>query len=243
MTCQRAKPLLDAYLDRELEVAEAALVSEHLSACVTCRQRFEEREALSKLLQRLPYHEAPARLVTTISGRRSTDRSRRHWRSWAAAAAAIVVSATGLFGVQTWRAAQATSALADEVVARHVDVLAGQRMIDVPSSDQHTVKPWFQGKLTFSPPVPDLAKTGFELVGGRVDSVGNRTVAALVYRRRLHLINVFIWPEPDDTRPRDARTIRGFHERHWTRDAMSIWAVSDVNEQDLAEFARAFDVQ
>jgi anti-sigma factor RsiW len=241
MRCDEAKPLLDAYLDRELEGADAARVAGHLETCGSCRRHLEERAALSRLLQRLPYHDAPTRLVTTVGGTRASVIRRHYMRSWAAVAAAVVVFVSGAFGVQTWQTARATSALADVIVARHVDVLASQRLIDVPSSDQHTVKPWFQGKLDFSPPVPDLSPAGFALAGGRVDRIGERPVAALVYKRRLHVINVFIWPAPDRTRARDARTIRGFHERHWTRGGMSIWAVSDVNDEDLDQFVRAFD--
>jgi len=134
---------------------------------------------------------------------------------------------------------QTTSAIADAIVVRHVNALATQ-LFTVRSSDQHTVKPWFQGKLDFSPPVWDLSAAGFPLLGGRVDTVDGRTVAALVYQRRLHMINVMIWPADDRTAPSDARTIRGFHERHWVQDGMSIWAVSDVNDDDLKEFVRLF---
>jgi anti-sigma factor RsiW len=102
------------------------------------------------------------------------------------------------------------------------------------------VKPWFQGKLDFSPPVPDLTSAGFDLLGGRVDQIGGRTAAALVYKRRMHMIHVFIWPDGDGLPPNDARTIRGFHERHWTHGDLSVWAVSDVNDEDLKAFADLF---
>ena len=130
--------------------------------------------------------------------------------------------------------------MAEAVVARHVEALAGPTLIQVASSDQHTVKPWFQGKLDFSPPVPDLTSAGFALVGGRIDRIGGRSAAVLVYARRLHIIHVFVWPARDDVRPTDARTIRGFHERHWITGDLSVWAVSDVNDDDLNTFAAAF---
>ena len=138
------------------------------------------------------------------------------------------------------RRTQATSAAADAVIARHVEALANPPLIQVTSSDQHTVKPWFQGKLDFSPPVPDLTSAGFELVGGRIDRMGDRTAAVLVYKRRLHIIHVFVWPANEGARESDARTVRGFHERHWTSGDLSIWAVSDVNDDDLKTFASAF---
>jgi anti-sigma factor (TIGR02949 family) len=241
MTCREAKELLDAYLDRELDADDTAVVAGHLESCGTCRQHLDQREALSRLLQRLPYHQAPATLRTRVGRTRSSASARQHVRAWMAAAATIALAAGSVLGWQRWQAATATSALANALVARHVESLAGPQLIAVPSSDQHTVKPWFQGKLDFSPPVPDLTQAGFVLAGGRVDRIDGRAAAALVYRRRLHIINVFIWPASDNARATDARTVRGFHERHWMRHGMSIWAVSDVNEEDLTVFARVFD--
>ncbi len=243
MTCQDAKPLLDAYLDRELGSDDATIVAGHLESCGACRQYLEQRESLSRLLQRLPYHQAPTMLRTTVGRTQSFVFARWQARAWMAAAATVVLGVGSMLGWQSWQAAAATSGLANALVARHVESLAGPALIAVPSSDQHTVKPWFQGKLDFSPPVPDLAQAGFVLAGGRVERVEGRSAAVLVYRRRLHIINVFIWPASNEVRASDARTIRGFHERHWTRDGMSIWAVSDVNEDDLTLFARAFDLE
>jgi anti-sigma factor RsiW len=113
-------------------------------------------------------------------------------------------------------------------------------LFDVESTDQHTVKPWFLGKLDFSPPVTDLAAIGFPLVGGRLDYLGGRPVAALVYQRQKHTINVFITPEPGRSASEiEERSARGFHVRHWTRDRMTFWAVSDLNDAELTEFAQA----
>jgi len=100
------------------------------------------------------------------------------------------------------------------------------------------VKPWFLGKLDFSPPVTDLAASGFPLLGGRLDYVGGRPVAALIYARAQHTINLFVRPDQSDIRPSDVRTVRGFHVRHWTRDGMSFWAVSDLNDAELDQFVR-----
>jgi anti-sigma factor RsiW len=119
-----------------------------------------------------------------------------------------------------------------------VRALRDARLFDVRSSDQHTVKPWFLGKLDFSPPVEDLASIGFPLVGGRLDRVRGQPVATLVYQRRLHPISLSIWPATDDAASDDARTVRGFQVRHWTRNGMAFWAVSDVNDAELDEFVR-----
>jgi anti-sigma factor RsiW len=115
----------------------------------------------------------------------------------------------------------------------------GEHLFDVRSTDQHTVKPWFLDKLDFSPPVEDLAPLGFPLVGGRLDDLAGRPVAALVYQRRHHPINVFVWPAADSRAAlSDTRTLRGFQVRHWTRDGMAFWAVSDLNEIELDQFVR-----
>jgi anti-sigma factor RsiW len=156
---------------------------------------------------------------------------------------ALAVSLGGSVGVvRLARAKQGrdiTAAVAGEVVEDHVRALRDAHLFEVRSSDQHTVKPWFLGKLDFSPPVEDLSSIGFSLIGGRLDHVAGQPVAALVYQRRLHPINVYIWPAADGTAASDTRTIRGFQVRHWIRNGMSFWAVSDLNDAELSEFVRA----
>jgi anti-sigma factor RsiW len=240
MTCHDVSAVIDAYLDGELGAAEATSVNHHLKECSDCRRQCAERKALSALLRRMPYYDAPSQLQSTVGRTQNSLPARRRVQTWMAAAAVVLVAAGTVVGLRSARHAQDTAAIADAVITRHVQALANPPLIQVTSSDQHTVKPWFQGKLDFSPPVPDLMSAGFELVGGRIDRINGRMAAVLVYKRRLHMIHVFVWPATEDARSRDARTVRGFHERHWTNGDLSVWAVSDVNDDDLKTFADAF---
>jgi len=129
----------------------------------------------------------------------------------------------------------AEESLEKEIVASHARSLMANHALDVASSDQHTVKPWFNGKVDFSPVVADLSAQGFTLAGGRLDYVGQRPVAALVYTHRKHYINLYVWPTDRLDAQRGA-TRQGYHLLHWTHDAMAYWAVSDVNPVDLAQF-------
>jgi anti-sigma factor RsiW len=241
MTCQEVGRLLDAYVDNELGPGEAAAMDEHLETCPRCRQRIADRGSLARLIRSVPYYNAPDALRARVAGATNPSRFTPRALAWAAMIA-VAVSLGGAMTVRSIRsrhAGEATVVIAEAVVGSHVRALMGEHLLDVRSSDQHTVKPWFQGKLDFSPAVEDLASIGFPLVGGRVDYLSGRPVAALIYQRRQHTINLFEWPATDARAATDTRSIRGFQLRHWTSGGMSFWAVSDLNDAELAEFARA----
>jgi anti-sigma factor RsiW len=240
--CLEARRLLDTYVDDELASAEAADLQAHLGACVACRQLLADHESLGRLVRRLPYYPASDQLRAKILHMSTRPRFHPSLLAWAAVLA-LAVSLGGSVEVVRFARArhvgETTASVADEVVGDHVRALRDAHLFDVRSSDQHTVKPWFLGKLDFSPPVEDLSSLGFVLVGARLGHLAGQAVAALVYQRRLHPINVYIWPAADRTAASDTRSIRGFQVRHWIRNGMSFWAVSDLNDAEIGEFVGA----
>ena len=240
MSCRLIDRDLDAYVDRELDVDATRAVREHLVRCGACRTHVDERQALRRLVQSAPYYAAPDRLRARVSAMTRRASATRRLLTWAAAAALVVAVGGALTLVRS--ATTRPDPIVEAVVDGHVRSLMTDHLFDVHSTDQHTVKPWFLGKLDFSPPVADLATIGYPLVGGRLDYLGGRPAAALIYERRQHTINVFVSPVVNETIGAiGARTVRGFHVHHWTRDGMSFWAVSDLNDCELAEFVRALN--
>jgi anti-sigma factor RsiW len=243
MSCNDMLAFLAAYVDDELGVADAIRVEQHLSECVPCRNARDELLALRSHFHEISYRSSPQlreRVRSRVREAAREETGRRYRLKgpipyWVAAAAAVLIIGTVLTTTRTNR-----SPIVDDVVDGHVRSLQAGHLVDVLSSDRHTVKPWFQGRLDFAPVVPDLIDRGWILQGGRLDYVQRRAVAALVYQRRKHEINVFIWPNHDrvdDTiRREDAQ---GYHLLHWNGPVMTYWLVSDLDPTELLEFARA----
>ena len=232
---------LDAYLDGELAATDAAELEAHLRACPHCARVEQRRRALSAAVRdQMPRFRAPDTLRVRVRAavRAETSQTAYHrpypWRALAVAASLAVVA----FG--SWQLALRRAGgedITNQVLASHVRSLMPGHLTDVLSSDQHTVKPWFNGKLDFSPPVYDFAGRGFPLIGGRLEYVAGRPVAALVYGRRQHVINVFLWPaERGRTGGRPATTQQGYHLLHWTTPAYSYWVASDLGLPELRDF-------
>ena len=236
---------LDAYLDGELAAVDARELEAHLAQCSECTRfrqgRLALRAAIAQRVPAFPASDALRQRVRAAVGAAARARAPRRfivraaWRPLAVAASLAVV-AVGSWRLGLQRAAGET--LADDVLASHIRSLMPGHLTDVPSSDQHTVKPWFNGKLDFSPPVYDFAGRGYPLLGGRLDYVDGRGVAALVYGRRQHLINVFLWPAARGVAAvPSTRTRQGYHLLHWATADYTYWVVSDLGLPELGDFA------
>jgi anti-sigma factor RsiW len=237
---------VDPYLDGELASVEAAELEAHLDRCPDCARLREERLALRAAIRAAaPARPAPEalreRVRLGLRARAAEAAGRRHtvprpW-SWLALAASLVLVALGGWGLGLRSAA--TGGLADEVFRSHIRSLMPGHLTDVRSTDQHTVKPWFDGALDYSPPVYDFAGLGYPLLGGRLDYIAERPVAALVYGRRQHLISLLVWPAARaPAAPPTPRFRQGYHLLHWATPVYSYWVVSDLGIAELQEFSR-----
>ena len=270
MNCEEAKKLMDSYLDGELDPIANQKIEEHLRECRNCDQAYKAHGSLIRAIGNgTPYYKAPAKLRERIqsslreeiakepvrnvvedfpplfpTGQRRTVPSAIPW-NWLALAAAIIFAAIITFNLMPrLQRPGSDQFLATQLIASHARSLMANHLTDVASSDQHTVKPWLDTKLDFAPPVVDLSSEGFPLIGGRLDYLDNRPVAALVYERRKHFINLFVWPASSDaaTAPKTI-TRQGYQLLHWADSDFNYWAVSDVNANDLQTFKQQFETR
>jgi len=243
--------MLHAYFDGELDLVRSVELEGHLKTCPECSRELRDQEAMRQLWRSANlYERAPESLRTRIPAALPSEVQpkpvlgrRRPVLEWLAVAAAIVLAIVfGAKVIPNIGGQQQTNLLAQEVVASHIRSLQPGHLFDVQSTDQHTVKPWFDGKLDFAPPVIDLASEGFPLVGGRLDYLDHRDVAALVYQRQKHLINVFIWPvESRPTKLPEIQTVQGYNLVFWQRDRMYFCAASDLNVAELRQFVELLE--
>ena len=252
MDCTRTQHELGAYFDGELSATESVAFEQHLDACEQCRAVFEGNSLLRQsFADPSLYHRAPPELIEGIDALvpppASTHREnrlppqQRPWRIVGITAAAVAgMAACLVIAFVAFRSrAGGDDLVAQHIVASHVRSMMADHLLDVSSTDRHTVKPWFDGKLDFAPPVKDATAQGFPLIGGRLDYVVDRPVAALVYKRQQHVINLFVWTSgaaPDE--PNRLLTRQGYNLVRWTRAGMSFWAVSDVELPQLQQFAQ-----
>ena len=244
MTCDEAKLLLHALIDRELDASHARDVEVHVTTCAACAIEFTAQREMKRVLAdaNLRYV-APANLRARIEGslpgaREPNRRAVLH--GFALGSAVSALAATGLVAIMLRPDDQ--QRLLSEVVSAHLRSLQPGHLTDVLSTDQHAVKPWFNGKVDVAPPVIDLTAQGFTLVGGRLDYIDARAIGAVVYRRRQHVINLFVAQTADMERQApQTHTLQGFNCRHWSNRGLNFWAVSDINADELAEFVDKFE--
>jgi anti-sigma factor RsiW len=245
VNCAQTQNLLHAFLDGELDVVRQLEVEHHLADCSACAALHEGQRSLGRALANADlYFRAPSglreRLQESLAAQRKPRRFRVSGRRLAALAAGILVLVGALaFAARgtLWPAAN-DDRLTREIVACHVRSLQAEHLTDVASSDKHKIKPWFKGQLDFAPPVCDLQDQNFVLVGGRLDYLDNRPVAALVYRRREHVINVFVWPAPRAAeRPVEMMHQQGYQIASWVQGGMNYSVISDLNEAEVRELA------
>lgn len=248
MSCEQGNALLHAYLDGELDAGRAADFERHLGGCVDCAAALDAQKTLRSALGRADlYARAPAALRQRVGkqlGARTepvAPRAMPAWRWLAVAAILLLVFFTAWRLLPRGGDFGGDSALTAQVLDAHLRSLQPGHLTDVASSDQHAVKPWFDGRIDFAPPVRDFSAEGFPLAGGRLDVIGGRTVAALVYGRRKHFVNVFLWPDSTGGSREQAGSLKGYNWIRWHAGSFQMWAVSDVAPADLEELRRLLE--
>jgi anti-sigma factor RsiW len=244
MTCEEAAVLLHALIDGELDAGHARQVEAHTVACARCAAELTAYRALSQSVRsnNLRYT-APAslrsRIDRSIPAAVAGTNRRSLLKGFALGSVMSAVAATGLGVVIVGQVRD--DRVLGEAVSAHLRSLQPDRLTDVLSSDQHTVKPWFNGRIDLAPPVFDLTVQGFRLIGGRLDYVDGKPVAAIVYSRRVHVINVFVMPSAGATSsaPR-LESFQGFNILRWSDQGLGLLAVSDLNPDELKEFGARF---
>lgn len=246
MRCELSGTHLHAYLDGELDAAGAASFEHHLESCAACASELSSEQVLRQTLADAQlYSRASVALRSSVRSKLPADfprktRTSQAWR-WAAVAAALLLAAfLGAGALRVFRGPSGSQTLISAAVDAHLRSLQPGHLTDVQSTDEHTVKPWFDGKVNFAPGVRDFASEGFPLLGGRLDVLAGRSAAALVFGRRKHIINVFVLESANPSEIRGANARAGYHTVSWQEDGLTYLAVSDVAEGDLQQLRDLF---
>jgi anti-sigma factor RsiW len=241
--------LVQAEFDGELDAAQAASLQIHRAQCPVCQAAEVELTRARELLREVPYQPAPdavrERILAGLDAARPTPglgpvmpRVLSRFRSWRQSTVGFGLGAACAAALAFLVLSPAEQSLTEQVVAGHVRALQPGHLEDVASTDQHTVKPWFDGRIDFAPPVKDLGSLGYPLKGGRLDYIGGRPVAALIYQHDKHVINLFVWPAAVDAVSAPNFTERnGYNVVHWLQNSVELWAVSDIGSDQLRDFA------
>jgi anti-sigma factor RsiW len=246
MNCTEFRTLLEAHADGELDLVRQVELEGHLRSCPECALIAKALEARSAALRvAMPRFEAPAPLrarIEALAGSHAPAAANPtpHSFLWNLGGIAAALFAALWIGYAWGQGHARTSELWNEAVADHVRSLQAGHLMDVVSTDQHTVKPWFAGRVDFSPPVVDLADAGFPLAGGRLERLGGHEAAALVFHRRLHAVNLFVWPAADTAVADRQGAANGYNAESWTQGGLNFLAVSEIPEADLVLFTREF---
>ena len=253
MTTPTEHQQLNAFVDGELDLKSQLEMEQRLENEPALRQQAEEMRQLREVVrEQATYHSAPdalRRRMTTLltpapaptaARNRPIGEALQRWLGWRPLAASLSFAAVLAVALNlAWLQSSKDERLTDDVVASHVRSTLGQHLVDVASSDHHTVKPFLSSKLGFSPPVDELQVTGSVFLGGRVDYLDGRPVAALVYRQGEHVVNSFVWPgTASDSQPSFSAQ-RGFRTAHWSSNGMNHWVISDVNREEFQALVRA----
>lgn len=245
MTCEEAEVLIHALIDGELDAGHAREVEAHVEGCAHCAALLKEYQEIHQAMA-----ESEVRYKAPLELRRRIEKSlpqpeaapsrRSVLRGFAMGSAVSAIAATGLFAIVLRNDDE--QRIESEVVSAHLRSLQAGHLTDVISTDQHTVKPWFNGRLDVSPPVIDLTAQGFTLIGGRLDYVNTREIGAVVYKRRQHVINLFVAQTANtERRAATITTLQGFNVRRWSDRGLNYWAVSDIGADELTEFGDKFE--
>lgn len=247
MKCHEVHAVLNAYVDRELPPVKAQQVDEHLRTCAACTEEYRELTRLRNTINSGNIHEsAPAHLKKQVSD--SLKEAGKSGLSWPGVPTGLAFGFPALLlglvigwaAVSYLNTQQAQSDLLASLTSAHIRSLMVDHLTDIASSDSHTVKPWFHGRLDFSPPVHDLTRDGYPLIGGRLEYLAGSSAAALVYRHRQHTINLFIFPKPEHITGLKTAVYKGYNILNWSDESLSYWVISDLNLSDLEHFKVLF---